>query len=148
HRLPQLRRPRACAERSKHRPRALQALGRRPDARLRDHGLRSRHARGTLGVGRPVRLSGRCGAQGLELRRGSRLTPAPGRSASAALVEGESMKTMRFSVTAAAFGIAIGLAAAAGAQPADPPVQLGALAPANLAKPRPAPPFDLTGTWQ
>src|SRR5690606_26293663 len=25
---------------------------------------------------------------------------------------------------------------------------LGALAPENLAKPRPAPPFDLTGTWQ
>jgi hypothetical protein len=29
---------------------------------------------------------------------------------------------------------------------APPPV--GALAPANLAKPRPKPPFDLTGTWQ
>ena len=29
-----------------------------------------------------------------------------------------------------------------------PPAQLGALAPANLAKPRPKPPFDLTGTWQ
>jgi len=29
-----------------------------------------------------------------------------------------------------------------------PPVQLGALAPANLAKPRPKAPFDLTGTWQ
>jgi len=28
------------------------------------------------------------------------------------------------------------------------PVPLGALAPANLAKPRPKPPFDLTGTWQ
>ena len=26
-------------------------------------------------------------------------------------------------------------------------VQQGALAPANLAKPRPKPPFDLTGTW-
>lgn len=25
--------------------------------------------------------------------------------------------------------------------------QLGALAPSNLAKPRPKPPFDLTGTW-
>jgi len=32
-------------------------------------------------------------------------------------------------------------------QAADQPI-LGALAPANLAKPRPAPPFDLTGTWQ
>lgn len=31
---------------------------------------------------------------------------------------------------------------------ASPPVRLGALALANLAKPRPKPPFDLTGTWQ
>jgi hypothetical protein len=31
---------------------------------------------------------------------------------------------------------------------ASPPVRLGALAPANLGKPRPKPPFDLTGTWQ
>lgn len=29
-----------------------------------------------------------------------------------------------------------------------PPPQLGALAPANIAKNRPKPPFDLTGTWQ
>jgi hypothetical protein len=28
------------------------------------------------------------------------------------------------------------------------PSQLSALAPANLSKPRPKPPFDLTGTWQ
>jgi hypothetical protein len=28
------------------------------------------------------------------------------------------------------------------------PTQLGALAPANIAKPRPKPPFDLTGTWR
>src|SRR5579863_9776580 len=28
-----------------------------------------------------------------------------------------------------------------------PPPQLGALAPANIAKQRPKPPFDLTGTW-
>jgi hypothetical protein len=28
-----------------------------------------------------------------------------------------------------------------------PPAQLGALAPANIAKTRPKPPFDLTGTW-
>src|SRR6266581_2850591 len=27
------------------------------------------------------------------------------------------------------------------------PGALGALAPANIAKPRPKPPFDLTGTW-
>ena len=33
------------------------------------------------------------------------------------------------------------------AQSASPP-QLGVLAPENLAKPRPAPPFNLTGTWQ
>jgi hypothetical protein len=32
------------------------------------------------------------------------------------------------------------------ASPAQP-AQLGALSPANLAKPRPKPPFDLTGTW-
>jgi hypothetical protein len=31
---------------------------------------------------------------------------------------------------------------------AEPPVTLGALAPANLEKDRPAAPFDLTGTWQ
>jgi len=29
----------------------------------------------------------------------------------------------------------------------QPPGSLGALAPANMAKPRPKPPFDLTGTW-
>ena len=41
-------------------------------------------------------------------------------------------------------------AEAQGAGPASPvpPAQLGALAPANIAKPRPKPPFDLTGTWQ
>ena len=39
-------------------------------------------------------------------------------------------------------------AAAASAQAADAaPATLGALAPANLKKPRPKPPFDLTGTW-
>ena len=35
-----------------------------------------------------------------------------------------------------------------GRQPAAPPAQLSALALANLAKPRPKPPFDLTGMWQ
>src|SRR5215470_15020118 len=55
---------------------------------------------------------------------------------------------------AAAFLIGAASLAHAQAQPAErpsatpPPVQLGALAPANLAKPRPKPPFDLTGTWQ
>src|SRR5437016_2686674 len=29
----------------------------------------------------------------------------------------------------------------------QPPGALGALAPANIAKPRPKAPFDLTGTW-
>src|SRR5215831_17681123 len=33
------------------------------------------------------------------------------------------------------------------AQNAAPQEQLGALAPANLEKPRPKAPFDLTGTW-
>src|SRR5688572_23441742 len=37
----------------------------------------------------------------------------------------------------------------ASAQSVDPPpLPLGALSPANLAKPRPPAPFDLTGTWQ
>jgi hypothetical protein len=38
--------------------------------------------------------------------------------------------------------------AAAGAQPSEPAAPLGALSPANLARPRAAAPFDLTGTWQ
>jgi hypothetical protein len=33
------------------------------------------------------------------------------------------------------------------APPAPPPPQLGALAPSNIAKTRPKPPFDITGTW-
>ena len=37
--------------------------------------------------------------------------------------------------------------ASAQAPAGAPPVQLGALAPENLKKPRPKPPFDLTGTW-
>jgi len=53
---------------------------------------------------------------------------------------------MRFHILPLAvvsFGTAIGLV---GQTP--PPPQLGALAPANIAKSRPKPPFDLTGTWQ
>src|SRR5690242_3005107 len=42
--------------------------------------------------------------------------------------------------------LAIGSAALLGAQ-APPPAQMGALAPANLNKERPKPPFDITGTW-
>jgi hypothetical protein len=34
-----------------------------------------------------------------------------------------------------------------GGAPAPPPLPTSALAPANLAKPRPKPPFDLTGVW-
>src|SRR5688572_19854891 len=34
------------------------------------------------------------------------------------------------------------------AQSADAPLPPGALSPANLAKPRPKAPFDMTGTWQ
>jgi hypothetical protein len=33
------------------------------------------------------------------------------------------------------------------APPAAAPVELGVLAPTNLAKPRPKPPFNITGTW-
>ncbi len=39
------------------------------------------------------------------------------------------------------------LADSAAAQTAGQPAPLGALAPANLKKPRPKAPFDLTGTW-
>jgi len=60
---------------------------------------------------------------------------------------------MRTTVSfAASFVFLIGLAAAVpcalGQQKATPEVfPEGALAPDNLAKPRPKPPFDLTGTW-
>jgi hypothetical protein len=56
----------------------------------------------------------------------------------------------RFIVTTAAL---LTMVAGAGAQsapaapPAAPPAQLGALAPANINKPRPKPGFDITGTW-
>jgi hypothetical protein len=46
---------------------------------------------------------------------------------------------------AAAAALVFAAATEAWAQPAS--VQLGALAPENLKKPRPKPPFDLTGTW-
>ena len=38
--------------------------------------------------------------------------------------------------------------ATAHAQPTKPTLPPGALSPENLKKPRPAAPFDLTGTWQ
>jgi hypothetical protein len=49
---------------------------------------------------------------------------------------------MRLQTAALLFAAALSAAAQA------PPPQLGALAPANIAKPRPKPAFDLTGTWQ
>ncbi len=45
------------------------------------------------------------------------------------------------------FVLALAAAATLLAQ-APPPPQLSALAPSNIAKSRPKPPFDLTGTWQ
>ena len=53
---------------------------------------------------------------------------------------------MRFQVPLLAI-LSFGAAVAVLAQ-TPPPPQLGALAPANIAKSRPKPPFDLTGTWQ
>jgi hypothetical protein len=70
------------------------------------------------------------------------------------LQDGGSMVTTASRVATFLTASLLGAAALAHAQaqPArastPPPVQLGALAPANLAKPRPKPPFDLTGTWQ
>jgi hypothetical protein len=49
--------------------------------------------------------------------------------------------------TVAAAAWLIGAASASAQAPADPPATLGALAPANLNKPRPKAPFNLTGTW-
>jgi hypothetical protein len=55
----------------------------------------------------------------------------------------------RLSITAMALlVVSPGLWAQAPAAPAPAePAQLGALAPANIAKPRPKPAFDITGTW-
>ena len=47
-----------------------------------------------------------------------------------------------------ALALATVTCAAGLAQSADPPAQLGALSPENIAKPRPKAPFDMTGTWQ
>ena len=55
------------------------------------------------------------------------------------------MTVLRFSSVLAVLGL---LAAGATTAQSDVPVQPGALSPANLAKPRPAAPFDMTGTWQ
>src|SRR5258706_1171466 len=52
----------------------------------------------------------------------------------------------RFSV-AAFVAFAVFISASDLSAQFQPPGSLGALAPANLAKPRPKPPLDLTGTW-
>ena len=64
------------------------------------------------------------------------------------------MKPDRIFALAWALVLAFAVAPVAAQQPrpaaasaAEPPPPLGALAPANLAKPRPQAPFDLTGTW-
>ena len=54
------------------------------------------------------------------------------------------VSTLLIGITCAAAGA---VAARQRGQAAPEPVALGALAPANLAKPRPKPPFDLTGVW-
>src|SRR5215510_3206840 len=53
----------------------------------------------------------------------------------------------RVVATALASAFVLTTAGTAVAQNAGQPAQLGALAPANLKKPRPKAPFDLTGTW-
>ena len=55
------------------------------------------------------------------------------------------MTAFRWSCVLAVLGLTAGVATA---QSADPPLPPGALSPANLAKPRPKAPFDMTGTWQ
>jgi hypothetical protein len=52
------------------------------------------------------------------------------------------------SAAAAALAVALVSGSYAQSENTEPPVTLGALAPANLKKERPAAPFDLTGTWQ
>src|SRR5262249_10275747 len=54
---------------------------------------------------------------------------------------------VRFIKTATLVFVAVVCAAANLHAQFQPQGALGALAPANIAKPRPKPPFDLTGTW-
>jgi hypothetical protein len=56
--------------------------------------------------------------------------------------------TARLGAIIGAAVLAVAFAPLGRAQPAAAEPALGALAPANLEKQRPAPPFDLTGTWQ
>jgi hypothetical protein len=67
------------------------------------------------------------------------------RRAAAASIVALTLTITALATTAFAQGPAAPPAPAAPATAA--PAQLGALAPANLAKPRPKPPFDLTGLW-
>jgi hypothetical protein len=53
----------------------------------------------------------------------------------------------RFRISTAALAAAGLFATALGAAAAEEPAQPSALAPSNIAKSRPKPPFDLTGTW-
>ena len=55
---------------------------------------------------------------------------------------------MRRAVLTALIAGTAAMPAVAQSQAPRPPEKLGALAPANLNKARPAPPFNLTGTWQ
>jgi hypothetical protein len=57
------------------------------------------------------------------------------------------MRKVFMFIGAVAIAIVSGPVFAQGQTPGAPPAQLGALAPANLATPRPAAPFNLTGTW-
>ena len=50
-------------------------------------------------------------------------------------------------VATALVGLAAGSPVVRAQEPAIPPAPMSALAPANLAKPRPAAPFNLTGHW-
>src|SRR5206468_9263715 len=61
----------------------------------------------------------------------------------------EEMANLRMSRMGMAALVALSLVAAAADLSAQfqPPGALGALPPANIAKLRPKPPFDLTGTW-
>jgi hypothetical protein len=61
------------------------------------------------------------------------------------------MRASSFAAAAAGLFVFSSAVSPLGAQPVEDVASaehLGALAPANIARPRPAPPFDLTGTWQ
>jgi hypothetical protein len=55
--------------------------------------------------------------------------------------------TMKAGIAAMSVVAGVTLVVAQAQQPSAPSAPLGALAPANRAKPRPKPPFDLTGVW-